>query len=942
MMGNDSSLHETLQPVLNRLLAALPPADEGTTDQATKTLYTWVENTVNEGLKAHTNLSGTLAILHSLVLVQPKRLEGFAIALMKTLTRLTREYTQGPPAGLDLYIPPIKACLEICRANVAYLGDQRGALLKDIVQLVEKSPSTPLCRYLMEVVREWIIERKEAMYPNLKEKASLIQRMTSFMRDDGLLNDLLGMVFDIYNEPSLRRSELTIRLEPIYLLGCRAKDPVLRTKFVDMFDESLPKSLSSRLQFVLGSSSWEHLGDQYWIPQALDLLLSSADGHLPLLPLFRQQHQPTSGFSQTVAKSKVEDLLRPVRTLLQLNSQCTHQLWISVFKSIWATLSRKEQLDVTRSMIALLSKDYHFRQVDTKVNVIQSFLGGIHACSPPMSLPPYLVKYLGKTYNAWHLALEILQGSLESYREEETSRDGTYDALAEIYSELSEDDMFYGLWRRRSLFNDTNVALSFEQAGMFSVAQAQYEVAQIKSRNGHIPFNEAEYCVWEDHWVLTAQKLQQWDILFDLARAEENPDLLLESAWRHLDWNTDKETIERALNAVSDVATPRRRVFEAYTALVRSHAAGNGDRTEFIRLCDEAMQLSLRKWAALPGIVSMSHIPLLQHFQQFVELHEASAIFTALQSTTGATLERKSAELKGVLQAWRERLPNLWDDITIWSDLVSWRQHVFNAINNTYLPLIPQVPQPNPNVPVNTTFGFRGHHETAWIINRFAHVARKHQLPDVCHTSLARIYTLPNIEISEAFLKLREQARCHYQNAAELHAGLEVINNTNLMYFSNAQKAEFYTLKGMFIAKLGHNEEANTAFGQAVQTELNLPKAWAEWGRYNDRLFKETPTDMSLAANAVSCYLQAAGLYKSAKTRPLIIRVLWLLSNDDQQATVARAFDNYKGDLALWYWITVIPQLLVALTYKETPHARNMLINLAKTYPQVRRGFFVT
>ncbi|KAG8921641.1 hypothetical protein FRC01_000141 [Tulasnella sp. 417] len=843
-------------------------------------------------------------------------------------------HEEGHTLSALLHIYQVVACLEICRANVGYLGDQRGALLKDIVQLVEKSPSTSLCKYLMEVVREWIIERREAMYPNLKEKASLIQRMTSFMRDDGLLNDLLGMVFDIYNEPTLRRSELTIRLEPIYLLGCRAKDPVLRTKFVDMFDESLPKSLSSRLQFVLGSSSWEHLGDQYWIPQALDLLLSSADGHLPLLPDFKQQHQPSTGFSQTVAKSKIEDLLRPVRTLLQLNSQCTHQLWISVFKSIWATLSRKEQLDVTRSMIALLSKDYHFRQVDTKVNVIQSFLAGIHACSPPMSLPPYLVKYLGKTYNAWHVALEILQASLESYREEETSRDGTYDALAEIYSELSEDDMFYGLWRRRSLFNDTNVALSFEQAGMFSVAQAQYEVAQIKSRNGHIPFNEAEYCVWEDHWVLTAQKLQQWDILFDLARAEENPDLLLESAWRHLDWNTDKETIERALNAVADVATPRRRVFEAYTALVRSHGAGNGDRTEFIRLCDEAMQLSLRKWAALPAIVSMSHIPLLQHFQQFVELHEASAIFTALQSTTGATLERKSAELKGVLQAWRERLPNLWDDITIWSDLVSWRQHVFNAINNTYLPLIPQVPQPNPNVPVNTTFGFRGHHETAWIINRFAHVARKHQLPDVCHTSLARIYTLPNIEISEAFLKLREQARCHYQNAAELHAGLEVINNTNLMYFSNAQKAEFYTLKGMFIAKLGHNEEANTAFGQAVQTELNLPKAWAEWGRYNDRLFKETPADMSLAANAVSCYLQAAGLYKSAKTRPLIIRVLWLLSNDDQQATVARAFDNYKGDLALWYWITVIPQLLVALTYKETPHARNMLINLAKTYPQ--------
>jgi hypothetical protein len=33
---------------------------------------------------------------------------------------------------------------------------------------------------------------------------------------------------------------------------------------------------------------------------------------------------------------------------------------------------------------------------------------------------------------------------------------------------------------------------------------------------------------------------------------------------------------------------------------------------------------------------------------------------------------------------------------------------------------------------------------------------------------LSRIYTLPNIEIQEAFLKLREQAKCHYQNPKEL------------------------------------------------------------------------------------------------------------------------------------------------------------------------------
>ena len=38
-------------------------------------------------------------------------------------------------------------------------------------------------------------------------------------------------------------------------------------------------------------------------------------------------------------------------------------------------------------------------------------------------------------------------------------------------------------------------------------------------------------------------------------------------------------------------------------------------------------------------------------------------------------------DVKGVVSTWRERLPNKWDDITVWTDLLSWRQHVFGAIN---------------------------------------------------------------------------------------------------------------------------------------------------------------------------------------------------------------------------------------------------------------------
>ncbi|VDC00099.1 unnamed protein product [Peniophora sp. CBMAI 1063] len=142
------------------------------------------------------------------------------------------------------------------------------------------------------------------------------------------------------------------------------------------------------------------------------------------------------------------------------------------------------------------------------------------------------------------------------------------------------------------------------------------------------------------------------------------------------------------------------------------------------------------------------------------------------------------------------------------------------------------------------------------------HVTRKHQLHDVCQTLLGQIYQLPNIEISEAFLKLREQARCHLRSSNDLQAGLDVINSTDLMYFSMPQKAEFSTLKGIFNAALGHPAEANENFSAALTLELNLPKTWQEWAKFNDNMFSET-NDVTYATQAVACYLQAAGMFLS-------------------------------------------------------------------------------
>ncbi|KAM0751100.1 hypothetical protein T439DRAFT_380110 [Meredithblackwellia eburnea MCA 4105] len=940
-------LHSALRPLLERIFDVLPPNSHDKDAQpadlapAIKTFVEWATTTINESLRAFTTLPGTMMILQAWAKSTPEAIDLFIGPLIRVFSRYTKDHitSSTPVSSGDPQLRLLVSSLEVLRQRVSYLGEQRRWFLSAIVQLVEKSSNLDVCRFLLQMTRKWVIEREEA-YPTNKEKAGILIKMMSFesRSSETLQKDFLTLILDIYNDPALARTDLTVKLEPAFLLGCRMRDPFLRSKFLDVFDKSLATGLFSRLHFVLGVQSWETLGETYWIHQALDLVLGAIDTDDPL---FTSASTPTAGettpFALQLETYTTGNLLGVARRLLYADPLATHATWVSTFKSAWACLNRREQLDLTRFVINLLTKEYHLRCVDRRPNVIQSLLAGALACSPVVSLPPHLVRYLGKTFNAWHTGIELLQEGLENPKEEESIRETTMDALAETYSELSEDDLLYGLWRRRAGYNETNAAISWEQIGQWGQAQVLYESAQITARSGVLPFTESEMALWEDHWIITAQKLQQWDVLSDLAKNEGNKELLLECAWRLSDWSSDREAVESYVEAMSPVATPRRRIFEAYIALLKVQLTKPPDdvnaKKMFNKLCDEGIQLSLRKWYYLPEIVSQAHVPLLQVFQQFVELQEAQQIFASLAGTNQSNLDARSQELKSILGTWRDRLPNLWDDINVWSDLVAWRQHVFSAVNKAYLPLVNQQAAGGVNGG-SSSFAYRGYHETAWIINRFAHVARKHHLNEVCITSLTKIYTLPNIEIQEAFLKLREQAKCHYQNPAELASGLEVINNTNLMYFNAGQKAEFFTLKGMFLAKLHLHDDANQTFNLAVSMDMSFAKAWAEWGEYHDRMYKEQPQDLTIAANAVSCYLQAAGLYKSAKVRKLLVRILWLLSLDDAAGTISKAFDSYKGDVPTWYWITFIPQLLLALSNKEARYTRIILMKIAKQHPQ--------
>lgn len=966
--SEEAILHEIVEPLTTSLFKELPEDDAMEIESDGRHLLKFVKDSVTEGLqaglRASSALPGTLFLIRHWLKAQPQQLqtEMISTGLLKVFANLVKVHTSNPGNPNTNQTDPahrfIISILDILRDRVGDLREHRRHFQSTLSGLIERTTNVSLCRYLLDLLRQWVLEDPEPT-SQAKEKSSLLRTMSVFEQrgDDDLFEKYLDFIFEIYEMPALRGTDMTYRLEPCFLLGAKSKSPSQRARFLDKLEQSLPFSLDGRLQYLYSLQNWDCIADSYWIPQILSMLLALAGERDPLIrqPLAEVMGDD-SNIVELAREATIADLIGPARNLIHEDQDLAHRLWVAVFPHIWSALTRAQQASFTPYVVKLLGKEYHRKQIDSQPNVIQTFMDGLIPCSPPVALPPLMVKWLAKSFNAFYTGFELLDRLAEPFGVDDVLRDHCYTALAELYSELCEDDMYYGLSRNRCSFPETTAAVAYEQNGMWPKAIEMYEQAQVKARNGLLPFSEPEYCFWEEHWVLSAQKLQHWDGLTELARQDNDSDLLLEAAWRLSDWgSTDRESIETNLNRIVDAPTPRRKTFEAFLVLLRSHTAREPP-DDFVRVVDEAQQISLKKWSGLPSRhLTGAHLPLLQMFQQTVELGEASQVFDSLQMTNQGNLEQKAnSELKHIFSTWRERLPNFWDDIGVWSDLLAWRQHVFTAVTKVYVPLIP--------AGENSTFGYRGYHEQAWMINRFGEVARKHGLLDVCSIALNKIYSLPNIEISEAFLKLREQALCFFQKPEKFNEGLDNISTTNLMYFTSSQKAEFLTLKGMFISRLGQMEEANSEFAHAIQMDINLPKAWAEWGRFNDKLYRErsetvppvpdpepgqpqyseehwaakyTRDRAVLASSAVSCYLQAAGLYNNHKSRGLLLRVLWLLGLDDNQSTIAKGFDNYKGDLVVWYWITLIPQLLLSLSHREAKQARTVLMRLAKMYPQV-------
>lgn len=810
--------------------------------------------------------------------------------------------------------------VSMLNAQMELLGNDKRALFSAVQQVIDKSHDEALLVDLMKIAKHWVIA-KDMMAP--KDRNAFLMKLRRFEKVPNLRQlpqlhkDYVEVVISLYTASLTEHTilEELSALPSMFLGGLFSRDPSCRCRFFDLLHQKLSSNVSERMQQLVSVVTWQAHPYLFWIQPAAELLmclavrdsalrLSDTGARVPAA-IFGQKApvpltQPACGLLNThfskfltpLGDLRARDLIEPLRDLMFHDADLCIHLFVSLFSSIWDCILEKPQRDgVLEGLLMLLSHETVTKQQKMQPNVVQVLLLTLNRCKNlnKQHLPVNLIKFCGSTFNAWHTATKLLEDQLVDPSVPAESVHPVFSSLSELYRRLGEDDMYYGtLVTLQSHSEESKAALLLEQHGMWQRAQEVFFTAMQNAHLGLSPATsgaratERDVELWESHWIECGKRLTQWDLLADYARINSLPELLAESSWKLGDWTQLKDAFTKHSLSTD---SPKIKLLQSYLALHENKIA------DVDAMCKQAMNVLVAQWVSLPRTPSPAFVPMLHAFHQIIELYESAKIVKELGAPPQQRLHRLNDIKQQVLRAWRERLPSQSDDLLQWNDILVWRQHVFSMITNAFQ----QFDQSSSADSMQNTSAVLGYHEAAWAINKFAHVARKQGLVELCLNSLAKIYSLPNIDLADAFAKLDEQVKCFFEIPSQYRTAVDVINSTNLNYFPPLLIAQFFQLKGEFLTRLQSYEEANAAFSSSVTRYENLSKGWVGWGRFHDMRLQHQltasggldgmaadarKTSIQSAMYAMSCYLQAIKCQPEAKARKYLPRVFWLLNVD--------------------------------------------------------------
>ncbi|GFS36221.1 phosphatidylinositol 3- and 4-kinase family protein with FAT domain-containing protein [Actinidia rufa] len=453
----------------------------------------------------------------------------------------------------------------------------------------------------------------------------------------------------------------------------------------------------------------------------------------------------------------VADLVIPLRELAHTDANVAYHLWVLAFHIVWVTLDKEEQEALAKLMRTLLSKDYHKKQQARRPNIVQALLEGLKLSHPQPRMPS---EKLGPGFLLF------------------------------------------------SMVTDSMLKASFTKTWLRALRQLKSLTTTQCQRASRV------FCLWKQaDWAYLK------DHVIPKAQVEETPDFVLFSMVTDSVLKASfTKTWLRQLKALATTQYQRAScVFGKSSGFIVLVNSVNGMCYEtlgnLLRIMKSywttVFDLALEQWWQLPEMSVHARIPLLQQFQQLVEVQELARIIVDIAnghklsgSSVGGVRGSIYADLKDILETWRLQTPNEWDNLIVWYDLLQWRNEMYNAVIDAFRDFGTTHPQ----------LHHLGCHDKTWTVNKLAHISRRraHWRPLINSANLEYFPVKHKGEIfrlkgDDFLLKMKRP----------------LINGTNLDYFPVKHKAEIFRLKVLILPmKLWESVRLvsgpNTALGLAL------------------------------------------------------------------------------------------------------------------------------
>ena len=264
---------------------------------------------MNSTTSTLSQLFGTLMILKAACLNQPSYIDRLLTPFMLMLQKLVKEHLTAvsQPQGQDfnsaLCVEIIILSLDLVKNRLSAMSqDTRKAFVQNVFSgLIEKSPEVKIIKTILKIFEEWIKQPLSGHHGSrassgtmhysiasvLREKVQLLIRIAHniekrFLDDNELNAIFLDMIHYIYSDDTLKSSDLTSKLEFAFLTGLRSNQTMIRSKFIQLLDNSIRKRLYDRLLYIICEQNWESMGLNYWIKPCIELILAISQSTSPL------------------------------------------------------------------------------------------------------------------------------------------------------------------------------------------------------------------------------------------------------------------------------------------------------------------------------------------------------------------------------------------------------------------------------------------------------------------------------------------------------------------------------------------------------------------------------------------------------------------------------------------------------------------------------------